>query len=61
MQMHDIETQMIDDDSLFSPPKKKTAQTRKWREIEGIKAQQRLTRELQEIDQSFVFSLSDLI
>ncbi len=59
--MHDIETQMMTDDSLFFSPKKKPIRAQKWREIEDIKAQQRLTRELREIDQSFVFSLSDLI
>lgn len=61
MQMQNIETQIFDDDSLFFTPKKKSTRTRKWREIEEIKAQQRLNRELQEIDQSFVFSLSDLV
>lgn len=61
MQMHNIETRIIDDDSLFFSPKKKSARTHKWREIEGIKARQRLTRELREIDQSFVYSSSDLV
>ena len=61
MQMQNIEAQMSDDDSLFFTPKKKSTRSRKWREIEEIKAQQRLNRELQEIDQSFVFSLSDLV
>ncbi len=61
MQMHNNETQIIDDDSLFFTPKKKAARTRKWREIEDIKARQRLTRELREIDQSFVYTLSDLV
>ena len=61
MQMHSIETQVIDEDSLFLSVKKKTLHARKWREIEDIKAQQRLTRELREIDQSFVFLFSDLV
>lgn len=65
MQMHTIktqvETQMIDEDSLFFSPKRKSPRTRKWREIEEVKAQQRLSRELREIDPSFAFSLSDLV
>ena len=61
MQMNQVDTQMIDEDSLFFTPKKKNTRTRKWREIEDIKAQQQLTRELREIDQSFAFSLSDLV
>jgi hypothetical protein len=61
MLMPNIKTQIIDDDSLFFTSKKKIARPRKWREIEEIKAQQRLNRELQEIDQSFVFSFSDLV
>jgi hypothetical protein len=61
MQTCTLEKQIIDDNSLFPPLKRKNARTRKWREIEDIIAQQRLSRELQEIDQSFVFSLSDLV
>ncbi len=61
MQMHNIETQIIDENSLFFNAKKKSTRTRKWREIEEVKARQRLSRELREIDQSFVFSLSDLV
>ncbi len=61
MQIQHTETQMFDDDSLFFAPKKKSTRTRKWREIEDIKARQRLSRELRDIDQSFVFSLSDLV
>ncbi|WP_372883182.1 DUF3545 family protein [Psychromonas sp.] len=49
-----------DIDTVFFAPKKKTPKARKWREIEEIKAQQQLTRELQEIDPSFVFSLTEL-
>tara|TARA_R110001583_G_scaffold10698_2_gene49057 strand:- start:25036 stop:25221 length:186 start_codon:yes stop_codon:yes gene_type:complete len=61
MQIHDTQTSTIDDNSLFFTPKKKNIRIRKWREIEEIKAQQRLNKELQEIDQSFVYSLSDLV
>lgn len=61
MQMHNTETQMTDEDSLFFTPKRKSTRTRKWREIEDIKARQRLSRELREIDQSFEYSLSELV
>lgn len=61
MQMNNIDTQIIDEELLFFTPKKKSTRARKWREIEELKARQRLSRELQEIDQSFVFSLTDLV
>ncbi|WP_022940877.1 DUF3545 family protein [Psychromonas hadalis] len=59
--MHNIETQIINEESLFFISNKKPTRTRKWREIEEIKAKQRLSRELREIDQSFVFSMTDLV
>jgi hypothetical protein len=55
MQYNDTEI-----DAVFFTPKKKAPKARKWREIEEIKAQQQLTRELREIDPSFVFSLTEL-
>jgi len=61
MQMHNTELPMTDEEALFFTPKKKSTRTRKWREIEELKARQRLSRELREIDQSFDFSLSDLV
>lgn len=61
MQTHNVETQMINDDSLFFTPKKKLTRSRKWREIEEVKAQQRLRRELKEIDPSFDFTMADLV
>jgi hypothetical protein len=61
MQSSAIEIQIINDNSLFFTHNKKKIPTRKWREIENIKAQQRLSKELREIDQSFVFCLSDLV
>jgi len=61
MQMQNLHTQTIEEDALFLAPKKKSTRVRKWREIEDIKARQRLTRELRDIDQSFEFSLSDLV
>jgi len=61
MQIHNSDVQMTNEDSLFFTPKRKSTRPRKWREIEDIKAQQRLSRELKEIDQSFEFSLSELV
>ena len=49
-----------DIDAVFFTPKKKAPKVRKWREIEAIKAQQQLLRELQEIDPSFTFSAAEL-
>lgn len=46
---------------LFSPAKKKGQKARMWREIEELKARQQLSKELHEIDQSFAFSLTDLV
>lgn len=65
MQMHitempNIETQMVESDALFFTPKKRSTRARKWREIEEFKAQQHLSRELREIDQSFAYTLSNL-
>lgn len=61
MQMQNFKTQMSDEDALLFTPKRKSTRARKWREIEDIKARQRLSRELREIDQSFEYSLSDLV
>lgn len=61
MQMHDTEVPMTDDEALFFTPKKKATRSRKWREIENLKAKQNLMRELREIDQSFEYSQSDLV
>ena len=46
---------------LFSPARKKGKKARMWREIEEVKARQQLSKELHEIDQSFAFSLTDLV
>ncbi len=61
MQIQNTEAQMTDEYSLFVIPQKKSTRARKWREIENIKAQQQLTKELKEIDQSYEFSLSELV
>jgi hypothetical protein len=45
-----VSEELIDHETLFNPPKQKTRKTRKWREIEDIKARQRLIRELHEMD-----------
>jgi len=62
MDMHTQHTEkkMSDEEQLMFPTTKKTPRTRKWREIEEIKARQHLMRELKNIDQSFDFSLSEL-
>ena len=61
MQTHKTEEHADNEDSLFSYTKKRTTRSRKWREIEEVKAKQRLRRELKEIDQSFEFSITDLM
>ncbi len=55
-----IEAQMVDNDALFFTPKKRQTRSRKWREIEEFKAQQNLSKELRDIDQSFAYTLSNL-
>ena len=45
--------------SLFLVPVKKPVKARKWREIEAIKARQKLAKELQDIDQSYELSVAD--
>ena len=50
---------MFADDALFFTAKKKLPRVRKWREIEAIKAQQKLSRELREMDVEIDFSLSE--
>lgn len=62
MQYNDTETAIdVDIDAVFFTPKKKVSKARKWREIEQIKAQQQLSKELREIDQSFAFSLTERV
>ena len=60
MQIQTTET-TTENNSLFFTPKKQKARIRKWREIEDIKALQRLNKELQDIDQSYTYSLADLV
>jgi len=45
-----LNDQLLEHEKLFTPPKHKTNKARKWREIEEVKARQRLTRELHEMD-----------
>lgn len=61
MQNNNVDMQIMDEQSLFSPLVKRPVKARKWREIEEIKARQKLAKELHDIDQSFEFSLTDLI
>ena len=55
------DSQLISDQAIFYTVKKKTAKARKWREIEELKSRQKLSRELREIDQDFVFSINELV
>jgi len=59
MQYHNTDTDMLAVDPLFFTVKKKLPRVRKWREIEALKAQQKLTRELQEMGEEVDFSLSE--
>lgn len=52
-------TDMFADDAVFFTAKKKLPKARKWREIEAIKAQQKLSRELSEMGLDLDFSLSE--
>lgn len=61
MQYPNTDMPITDEQSLFSIPSKKTVKARKWREIEEIKARQKLAKELHDIDQGFEFSLTDLM
>ncbi|WP_037027413.1 DUF3545 family protein [Psychromonas aquimarina] len=57
----DTDIQFITDEALFFIPKKRTAKARKWREIEAVKARQKLSRELRDIDQEFDYCRNDLV
>jgi hypothetical protein len=59
MQYSKTDTNMFADDAVFFTAKKKIPKVRKWREIEAIKAQQKLSRELQEMGLDLDFSLSE--
>ncbi|HEY7865130.1 MAG TPA: DUF3545 family protein [Psychromonas sp.] len=59
MQYSKTNTDIFGDDPLFFTAKKKLPRARKWREIEAIKAQQKLSRELREMGSDLDFSLSE--
>jgi len=59
MQNNNLDIDLVVDQSLFSAPIKKPVKARKWREIEAIKARQKLAKELQDIDQSDELSVAD--
>ncbi|MFT6926489.1 MAG: hypothetical protein ACJAZP_002100 [Psychromonas sp.] len=59
MQYCKTDTDMPADNTLFFTVKKKLPRVRKWREIEAIKAQQKLSRELREMGLDVDFSLSE--
>ena len=56
---NDAEMQAIADEMSF--PKKNTQKTRKWREIEALKARQQLSKELYDIDASFSLALNQFV
>jgi hypothetical protein len=58
MQHNNTDTEMFADDAVFFTPKKKIPKARKWREIEEMKAQQKLAKELSEIDLGVDFPLN---
>ncbi|WP_435237870.1 DUF3545 family protein [Psychromonas sp. PT13] len=51
--------QIVSDDLSYTQPTKKASKVRKWREIEALKARNQLSKELQDIDQSFKLSVTD--
>ncbi len=54
------EIQLTEHEPLLNGSKK-TQKVRKWREIEALKSQRKLLKELQDIDPTFNFSVDDLI
>lgn len=58
MQYNNTDTDMFADHDLFFTPKKKLPKARKWREIEEMKAQQKLAKELREMGLDLDFPLS---
>ena len=59
MKDNNLDMQLVSDDLPFAPPPKKIPKSRKWREIEALKARNKLSKELQDIDQSFELSVTD--
>ncbi|MFT4835556.1 MAG: hypothetical protein ACI9IJ_000465 [Psychromonas sp.] len=59
MQYSKTDTDIFADDALFFTAKKKIPKVRRWREIEAIKAQQKLSKELLEMGLDLDFSLSE--
>lgn len=59
MKDNNLELQMMSDDLPYTQTTKKTTKARRWREIETLKARYRLSKELQDIDQSFELSVND--
>jgi len=61
MQQNQFNDNDINVDNLYATPVKRKPKPRKWREIEDIKAQLSLAKELREIDASFSLSQTELI
>ena len=61
MQKNNLEALIDNEHLLFPLTMQKTSKKRKWREIEDFKAKQNLRKELEEIDQSFDLTVTNLI
>lgn len=59
MRDNNLDMQIVSDDLPYTQPMKKASKVRKWREIEALKARNQLSKELQDIDQSFKLSVTD--
>lgn len=61
MQQTQLNNADLNSNNLFFTPVKRKAKPRKWREIENLKAQLSLAKELKEIDADYSFSQSELM
>lgn len=61
MQQNQFNDTDINTDNLYATPIKRKPAPRKWREIEKIKAQLSLAKELREIDPSFNVPQNELM
>jgi len=61
MQKNQFDDTKINYKNLYTTPVQQKTKPRKWREIENLKSQMVLAKELREIDSSFSFSESELV
>lgn len=61
MQQTQLNNEDVNNNNLYLAPVKRKPKPRKWREIENLKAQLSLAKELKEIDASYSFSQSELM